>query len=172
MDALAESDGPYELAPLDGLVAAAVELIDRSVVPDMPDRIIAATALSSRAALVSRDSKSVRHRFRRSGSTPHPLQPIPHSPDFRKAFRPAFGITAASCIWYTPGREALRNFPEACCRNALICSAAERDTGTISGPTPARKSSADMLCGNTPLISAPVHPSSSGRAPETPYLAM
>lgn len=57
VDALAESDGPYELAPLDGLVAAAVELIDRSVVPDMPDRIIAATALSSRAALVSRDGK-------------------------------------------------------------------------------------------------------------------
>ena len=49
--------GPYELAPLDGRVAAAVELIDRSVVPDMPDRIIAATALSSRAALVSRDGK-------------------------------------------------------------------------------------------------------------------
>ena len=57
VDALAEPDGPYELAPLDGLVAAAVELIDPSVVPDMPDRIIAAGALSSRAALVSRDGK-------------------------------------------------------------------------------------------------------------------
>ena len=57
IDALAEPGGPYELAPLDGNVAAAVELIDRSVVPDMPDRIIAATALSSRAALVSRDGK-------------------------------------------------------------------------------------------------------------------
>jgi PIN domain nuclease of toxin-antitoxin system len=57
VDALAEPGGPYELAPLDGDVAAAVELIDRSVVPDMPDRIIAATALSSRAALVSRDGK-------------------------------------------------------------------------------------------------------------------
>ena len=57
VDALAEPGGPYELAPLDGNVAAAVELIDRSVVPDMPDRIIAATALSSRAALVSRDGK-------------------------------------------------------------------------------------------------------------------
>ena len=55
VDALAEPGGPYELAPLDGDVAAAVELIDRSVVPDMPDRIIAATALSSGAALVSRD---------------------------------------------------------------------------------------------------------------------
>ena len=57
VDALAQPDGPYELAPLDGRVVAAVELIDRSVVPDMPDRIIAATALSSGAALVSRDGK-------------------------------------------------------------------------------------------------------------------
>jgi len=57
VDALAQPDGPYELAPLDGRVAAAVELIDRSVVPDMPDRIIAATALSSGADLVSRDGK-------------------------------------------------------------------------------------------------------------------
>jgi predicted nucleic acid-binding protein len=38
-------------------VAAAVELIDRNVVPDLPDRVIAATALSSRVALVSRDGK-------------------------------------------------------------------------------------------------------------------
>ena len=57
VDALAEPDGPYELAPLDGRVAAAVELIDRYVVPDLPDRVIAATALSSGAALVSRDGK-------------------------------------------------------------------------------------------------------------------
>src|SRR3954471_909256 len=48
VDALADPDGPYELAPLDGRVAAAVESIDRSVVPDMPDRIIAATALLRR----------------------------------------------------------------------------------------------------------------------------
>ena len=33
VDALAQPGGPYELAPLDGRVAAAVELIDRSVVP-------------------------------------------------------------------------------------------------------------------------------------------
>src|ERR1035437_10250367 len=57
VDALAQPGGPYELAPLGGRVAAAVELIDRSVVPDMPDRIIAATALSARAALVSRDGQ-------------------------------------------------------------------------------------------------------------------
>jgi PIN domain nuclease of toxin-antitoxin system len=57
VDALADPDGPYELAPLDGRVAAAVELIDRDVVPDLPHRVIAATALSSGAALVSRDGK-------------------------------------------------------------------------------------------------------------------
>ena len=57
VDALAEPDGPYQLAPPDGRVAAAVELIDRDVVPDLPDRVIAATALSSGAALVSRDGK-------------------------------------------------------------------------------------------------------------------
>jgi predicted nucleic acid-binding protein len=45
------------LAPLDGRVAAAVELIDRDRVPDMPDRIIAGTALSRGIALVSRDRK-------------------------------------------------------------------------------------------------------------------
>lgn len=39
--ALALPGGPYELAPLDGHVAAAVELIDRNVVPDLPDRVIA-----------------------------------------------------------------------------------------------------------------------------------
>jgi PIN domain nuclease of toxin-antitoxin system len=57
VDALAQPGGAYKLAPLDGNVAAAVELIDRNVVPDLPDRVIAATALSSGAALVSRDGK-------------------------------------------------------------------------------------------------------------------
>lgn len=57
VDALAQPGSPYELAPLDGHVAAAVELIDRNVVPDLPDRVIAATALSSGVALVSRDGK-------------------------------------------------------------------------------------------------------------------
>jgi predicted nucleic acid-binding protein len=38
-------------------VADSVELIDRNLVPDMPDRIIAATALCLGAALISRDRK-------------------------------------------------------------------------------------------------------------------
>jgi predicted nucleic acid-binding protein len=57
VDALSQVDGPYELAPLDAGAAAAVEPIDRNLVPDMPDRIIAATALSLRTVLISRDRK-------------------------------------------------------------------------------------------------------------------
>jgi PIN domain nuclease of toxin-antitoxin system len=57
VDALAQPGGAFELAPLDGLVAAAVEQIDRAVVPDLPDRVIAATALAYGTALVSRDGK-------------------------------------------------------------------------------------------------------------------
>ena len=43
LDILALPNGPFELASLDGQVAAAVELIDRNTVPDLPDRVIAAT---------------------------------------------------------------------------------------------------------------------------------
>jgi hypothetical protein len=56
-DALAQLGGPYELAPLDGRVAADVGLIDWDVVPDPPNRVIAATALSAGVALVSRNGK-------------------------------------------------------------------------------------------------------------------
>ena len=55
--ALSDPNGPYELAPLDGLVADALELVPRSEVPDLPDRIIAATAVALRVPLVSRDRK-------------------------------------------------------------------------------------------------------------------
>ena len=57
VDVLALPDSRYELAPLDGAVAAAVELIDRNLVPDLPDRVIAATALARSAALANRDGK-------------------------------------------------------------------------------------------------------------------
>lgn len=56
-EALAEPEGPYQLASLDAAVAAAVEQIDRAAVPDLPDRVIAATALAWNAPLVSRDNK-------------------------------------------------------------------------------------------------------------------
>ncbi|RLC13020.1 MAG: PIN domain nuclease [Deltaproteobacteria bacterium] len=46
----------YELAPLDFSVISSLRQISRSVVPDMPDRIIAATALALSLPLLSRDS--------------------------------------------------------------------------------------------------------------------
>ena len=45
----------YRLAPLDLAVVEVLEQIPRSLVPDMPDRIIAATALSLELPLLSRD---------------------------------------------------------------------------------------------------------------------
>jgi len=52
-----DPNGPYELAPLNRDVADAVHTIDRQPVPDIPDRVIAATALARKLPLVSRDSK-------------------------------------------------------------------------------------------------------------------
>ena len=45
------------LAPLDRNISATIQKIDRATVPDMPDRIIAATALSLSLPLVTRDAK-------------------------------------------------------------------------------------------------------------------
>lgn len=45
------------LAPLDRGVADAVARVPRDLVPDMPDRIIAATALAMGLPLVTRDAK-------------------------------------------------------------------------------------------------------------------
>lgn len=57
LSAIDDPNGPYELAPLDRDVADAVHTIDRQLVPDLPDRVIAATALALKFPLVSRDSK-------------------------------------------------------------------------------------------------------------------
>lgn len=46
----------YLLAPLDFSVVSSLRQIPRSAVPDMPDRIIAATALALNLPLLSRDS--------------------------------------------------------------------------------------------------------------------
>ena len=45
------------VAPLDEEVAQAVQRVSRDVVPDMPDRIIAATALHLGLPLVTRDQR-------------------------------------------------------------------------------------------------------------------
>jgi PIN domain nuclease of toxin-antitoxin system len=52
---LNQPDSALEIAPLDQTVAIALRNIDRTTVPEMPDRIIAATALSLNLPLVTRD---------------------------------------------------------------------------------------------------------------------
>lgn len=54
-DALADPFSGFVLAPLDQAVALAVRQVSRDVVPDMPDRIITATALHLHLPLVTRD---------------------------------------------------------------------------------------------------------------------
>jgi len=56
-DALRDPAGSMVVAPLDAAVAQAVRRISREAVPDMPDRIIAATALHLNAELVTRDRR-------------------------------------------------------------------------------------------------------------------
>lgn len=54
--ALADPEAGFTIAPLDVEAAWAVQRISRDAVPDMPDRIIAATALSLGLPLATRDS--------------------------------------------------------------------------------------------------------------------
>ena len=56
-DALRDPAGSIVVAPLDAAVAHEVQKISRDVVPDMTDRIIAATALHLNAELVTRDHR-------------------------------------------------------------------------------------------------------------------
>ena len=46
-----------KLAPLDRAVADTLQLVDRNEVPDMPDRVVAATAAALNVPLISRDGK-------------------------------------------------------------------------------------------------------------------
>jgi PIN domain nuclease of toxin-antitoxin system len=55
--ALDDPNGPYALAALDRRVAEALASVPRSEVPDLPDRIVAATAVALQIPLVSRDRK-------------------------------------------------------------------------------------------------------------------
>lgn len=54
---LADPAAALTLVPLDLAVAEAVVHVPRAAVPDLPDRLIAATALAYERPLVSRDSK-------------------------------------------------------------------------------------------------------------------
>jgi PIN domain nuclease of toxin-antitoxin system len=55
--ALDDPAEPLELVPLNREVATALAAIPRNLVPDMPDRIIAATALALKLPLVTCDPK-------------------------------------------------------------------------------------------------------------------
>jgi PIN domain nuclease of toxin-antitoxin system len=55
--ALGASAGALVEIPLDAAVAQTLALVNRDSIPDMPDRIIAATALHLGVPLISRDGK-------------------------------------------------------------------------------------------------------------------
>lgn len=56
-DALRDADSSMVVMPLDSGIAQAVAGISRATVPDMPDRIIAATAAHLGVPLVTRDRR-------------------------------------------------------------------------------------------------------------------
>lgn len=56
-EALESADSALTVVPLDSGVAEAVRRVPREMVPDMPDRIIAATALHLGLPLVTRDQR-------------------------------------------------------------------------------------------------------------------
>jgi PIN domain nuclease of toxin-antitoxin system len=57
LSVLNEPDPSLIVVPIDLAISIAVQSIDRDTVPDMPDRIIAATALHLNLPLVTRDRK-------------------------------------------------------------------------------------------------------------------
>lgn len=59
---LDDPESGWQLVPLDRYVAEALEGVSRAEVPDLPDRVVAATAAALRCAVVSSD-----RRIRTSG---------------------------------------------------------------------------------------------------------
>ena len=57
LGALEEPNPRFVLAPLDWIVAIAVRGVARADVPDLPDRVIAATAAALRLPLVTKDGR-------------------------------------------------------------------------------------------------------------------
>ncbi len=62
---LAVPNGSYAVAPLDLSIAQALQRVPRTLVPEMPDRIITATALALSLPLITRD-----HTIRQSALVP------------------------------------------------------------------------------------------------------
>jgi PIN domain nuclease of toxin-antitoxin system len=57
LSAIGGQDAVLAVVPLDDTVAGHLHQVERDQVPDMPDRIIAATALTLGVPVISRDSK-------------------------------------------------------------------------------------------------------------------
>jgi PIN domain nuclease of toxin-antitoxin system len=57
IEALDDPATPCLLAPLDRLVADPLESVSRTEIPDLPNRIVTATAAALRVPLISRDGK-------------------------------------------------------------------------------------------------------------------
>ena len=57
MEAVLAPDGLFEELSVDSATASAMSSIPRSAVPDMPDRIIAATALCRSVPLITKDRR-------------------------------------------------------------------------------------------------------------------
>lgn len=57
LEALAQEDALLAEIPVDKGIAQALQQVSRDQIPDMPDRIIAATALQLALPLISRDGK-------------------------------------------------------------------------------------------------------------------
>ena len=56
-DAISSVSVNYSVAPLDAAIARALQDVDRDKVPEMPDRIIAATAKHLNLPVITRDSR-------------------------------------------------------------------------------------------------------------------
>ena len=54
---LQQAGAPLEIIPITHDIASAVQLVPRNQVPDLPDRVIAATAVCLGVPLISRDGK-------------------------------------------------------------------------------------------------------------------
>ncbi len=55
--ALDDPQSPPRFVPMERAIVDAVKLVGRDEVPDMPDRIVAATALALQIPLISRDAR-------------------------------------------------------------------------------------------------------------------